>query len=152
MDVAFPEACALDEFLGALFARTGLDYRAYARTALRRRLARHLAAEHLGNLTELRDLVSGDAEALDRLTLALAPPPQPFFRRPAFFATLREEVFPVLRTYPSLTVWHPACGTGEGVYATAMLLAEAGLYARARIYATDASESALAAARRGVYP
>ena len=74
------------------------------------------------------------------------------FRDPSFYRTFRARVVPVLRTYPLLKIWHAGCATGEEVYATAILLAEEGLYERAQIYATDLSPHALEQAKQGVYP
>jgi len=74
------------------------------------------------------------------------------FRDPDFYITLREQIVPLLRTYPFVRVWHAGCSTGEEVYSTAILLHEEGLYDRCRIYATDLSDAVLERARRGIYP
>ena len=59
------------------------------------------------------------------------------FRDPAYFLALREQVVPLLRTYPSLKIWVAGCSAGEEVYSLAILLREEGLLARTLIYATD---------------
>ncbi len=74
------------------------------------------------------------------------------FPAPADVRALRRLVFPLLRTYPTVRIWHPACGAGEEVYGTAIALHEEGLLARCELYATDACEEALASTRLGVYP
>jgi chemotaxis protein methyltransferase CheR len=73
------------------------------------------------------------------------------FRDPAFYLALRREVLPVLRTYPSINVWIPACASGEQAYAMAILLREEGLFERSRIWATEEDERLLEQARTGVY-
>ncbi|WP_343798702.1 hypothetical protein [Bacillus carboniphilus] len=35
------------------------------------------------------------------------------FRDPLFFKQFRKEVVPLLRTYPSIRIWHAGCSTGE---------------------------------------
>ena len=65
------------------------------------------------------------------------------FRDPAYFRALREQVVPLLRTYPSLKVWVAGCSTGEEVYSLAILLREEGLLERTLIYATDINPQAL---------
>lgn len=60
---------------------------------------------------------------------------------------LLEHVAPMLRTYPSVAAWTPACAAGTTPYAAATLLDVAGLLGRARVYASDADEAALGAAR-----
>jgi chemotaxis protein methyltransferase CheR len=65
---------------------------------------------------------------------------------------LRQNVVPVLRTYPFVNLWVAGCATGEEAYSLAILLTEEGLYERARIFATDFNDEALAKAREGIYP
>jgi chemotaxis protein methyltransferase CheR len=61
-------------------------------------------------------------------------------------------VVPVLRTYPFIRIWHAGCSTGEEVYSMAIVLQEAGLYDRCRIYATDMNELVLKKAKAGIFP
>jgi chemotaxis protein methyltransferase CheR len=74
------------------------------------------------------------------------------FRDPQMYVAFREEVVPVLRTYPFVRVWHAGCSTGEEVYSMAILLEEEGLGDRVRIYATDINEKVLQTARAGIFP
>jgi len=85
---------------------------------------------------------------LDDLTVRVSE----VFRDPAFYRAFREQVVPTLRTYPLLKIWHAGCASGEEVFSSAILLAEANLYDRCQIYATDMSPKALELARAGVYP
>jgi chemotaxis protein methyltransferase CheR len=73
------------------------------------------------------------------------------FRNPDQSLAIRREVVPLLRTYPFVRIWHVGCATGEEVYSTAIMLHEEGLYARARIYATDVSESNLVRAQAAAF-
>jgi chemotaxis protein methyltransferase CheR len=65
---------------------------------------------------------------------------------------LRQQVIPLLRTYPFIRVWHAGCSSGEEVYSLAILLQEEGLYDRCRLYATDFSDAIIERAKRGVFP
>lgn len=73
------------------------------------------------------------------------------FRDPAYFRTLRSEVTPVLKTYPSVKIWIAGCSSGEEVWSFAIALAEEGLLERTLIYATDINPDALRIAEAGVY-
>jgi chemotaxis protein methyltransferase CheR len=73
------------------------------------------------------------------------------FRDPTYFRSLREDVIPILRTYPSLKVWVAGCSTGEEVYSLAILLHEEGLLERTLIYATDINPQTLQQAASGIY-
>lgn len=138
--------------LEAIFARHGYDFRNYAPESMQRRLeaaAAKIGAEHLGDLMH-RVLHEPDvfATIFDCLTVRVTE----MFRDPLFYRELRRSVLPILRTYPQLKIWHAGCASGEEVYATAILLTEAGLYDRAQVYATDISGVAVQQTRDGVYP
>jgi chemotaxis protein methyltransferase CheR len=72
------------------------------------------------------------------------------FRDPEFFRELKEQVFPRLATYPLIRIWHAGCATGEEVYSMAILLHEAGLLQRTRIYATDINPVNIEKAKKGI--
>lgn len=74
------------------------------------------------------------------------------FRDPGFYRSFRENVIPILKTYPFLKIWHAGCTTGEEAYSVAILLQEEGLYDRTTIYATDFNQQALAQAKEGIFP
>jgi chemotaxis protein methyltransferase CheR len=74
------------------------------------------------------------------------------FRDPDFYRVFREEVVPLLRTYPFIRIWHAGCSSGEEVYSAAIVLEEEGLLDRARIYATDINDRVLKQAKAGIFP
>jgi chemotaxis protein methyltransferase CheR len=82
----------------------------------------------------------------------LSVPVSEMFRDPDVFRALREQVFPVLASYPQINIWQAGCAKGQEVYSLAILLEEAGLYERTQIYATDFNENALRHAQEGIYP
>jgi chemotaxis protein methyltransferase CheR len=144
------ESLELELLLEGVRRQYGFDLRNHSRPLLVRRLRRHLREERLDTFSALQGRVLHDPEALDGLLRALACPPDALFSDPAFFQAFRTRVVPLLRTYPSIRVWHVGCGSGEDTYALAILLMEEGLWSRCRLYASDASEGLLADARSGV--
>jgi chemotaxis protein methyltransferase CheR len=102
-------------------------------------------------ISQLQDRVLRDGAVLSALLHELAVPVSDLFRDPAFFAAVRREVAPVLRTYPSVKLWVAGCATGEEVWSYLILLEEEGLLDRALVYATDIDLESLRAARAGVY-
>ena len=146
------EAVEIDLLLEGVFRHYGYDFRDYARSSLRRRL-RHLMLNHgLTSISDLTEKVLHDPEWLDRLLAAFSINVSAMFRDPSFYRAFRETVVPILRTYPFVRIWHAGCSTGEEAYSTAILLHEAGLYDRCRIYATDMNEHVLRKARDGIFP
>src|SRR5262249_62316393 len=93
-----------------------------------------------------------DPATTERLLLDLSINVTAMFRDPTFYVAFREQIVPLLRTYPYTRIWVAGCSTGEEVYSLAILLDEEGLYERTRIYATDINESGLERARAGVVP
>jgi chemotaxis protein methyltransferase CheR len=89
---------------------------------------------------------------MERLLLDLSINVTAMFRDPTFYAAFREQVAPMLRTYPFTRIWVAGCSTGEEVYSLSILLHEEDLYDRTRIYATDINEAVLERAREGVFP
>lgn len=82
-----------------------------------------------------------------------------FFREPLLFALLDQWIIPgIVRRAPpgsEIRVWSAGCACGQEAYSLAMLLDEqlqsSGKGLRYRIFATDVSRTALAAAQSGVY-
>ena len=96
-------------------------------------------------LSQLQDRVLHEPAILPALLDFLTVPVSEMFRDPAYFRALREQVVPLLRTYPSLKIWVAGCSTGEEVYSLAILLREEGLldahaHLRHRHQPADAAE------------
>jgi chemotaxis protein methyltransferase CheR len=146
------EEVEIELLLEGVFRHYGYDFRDYAAASIRRRLRHLLTSERLSSVSELSEKVLHDPAWLDRLLAAFSINVSAMFRDPSFYAAFREKLVPILRTYPFVRIWHAGCSTGEEVYSTAILLHEAGLYDRCRIYATDINEAVLRKARNGIFP
>ena len=142
----------LSLLLEGIYRRYGFDFREYAPASLRRRVWRRVHAEGLTTLSALQDRLLHDRACMERLLLDLSINVTAMFRDPTFYIAFRQKVVPILRTYPFTRIWTAGCSTGEEVYSLAILLHEAGVYERTRIYATDINETVLDRARRGVFP
>ncbi|MEY4563174.1 MAG: hypothetical protein RLZZ618_2451 [Pseudomonadota bacterium] len=138
--------------LEAVFLRYQHDFRNYAVTSLRRRMRQAMSRFGCKRLAELQDRVLHEpevfAEMLQYFTVQLSE----LFRDPTYFKAIRDEVVPLLATYPSIKLWVAGCSSGEEVWSMAILLAEEGLLERSLIYATDINPEALRRAEAGVYP
>ena len=146
------ERIEIELLLEGVFRQYGFDFRSYAFASMRRRLWKRVEAEGLTTLSDLQARVLHDSDTMERLLLDLSVNVTAMFRDPYFYSAFRTEVVPLLRTYPFIRIWHAGCSTGEEVYSSAILLHEAGLYDRSRIYATDINEVVLQQARRGIFP
>jgi chemotaxis protein methyltransferase CheR len=130
----------------------GYDFREYAPGPLRRGLATAMARERAPTVSAYQDRVLHDAASMQRFLGAVGVNVTAMYRDPETMRCIRDDVVPMLKTYPSCRVWVAGCSTGEEVYALAILLDEAGVLSRCGIYATDLNEDMLAIARFGTYP
>jgi len=146
------ERIEIELLLEGVFRHYGFDFRSYAYASIRRRLWKRIEAEGLSSISELQALVLHDTAAMERLLLDLSISVTSMFRDPGFYQVFRNEVVPLLRTYPFIRIWLAGCSTGEEVYSTAIVLEEEGLLDRARIYATDINDAVLQQARAGIFP
>jgi chemotaxis protein methyltransferase CheR len=138
--------------LEAIHARYGYDFRQYAQDSMQRRVAAAAAKVGVKHLGELQHRLLHEPELFSSVLDVLTVRVTEMFRDPAFYRELKQLILPILRTYPQLKIWHAGCASGEEVYATAVLLTEAGIYERAQIYATDMSSVAVQQTRDAVYP
>lgn len=145
------ERIEVDLLLEAVYRRYGHDFRDYARASLERRIRQFLPRSGCGSVGEMIGKALRDPEFFARLAGCFSVPVTELFRDPWVFRALREQVVPVLKTWPHFKVWLAGCATGEEAYSLAIVLKEEGLYERAMLYVTDFNEAALAAARDGIY-
>jgi chemotaxis protein methyltransferase CheR len=144
-------AAEVRAFLETLHNRYGYDLRNYAPASMGRRVKRALVRSGMSDLGELQRRIVDDAQLFARILEDLTIRVSEMFRDPGFYAAFRSRVVPVLRTYPSLRIWHSGCAAGEEPYASAIILHEEGLYERTQLYATDLSAQAIEQAKQGIY-
>jgi len=138
--------------LEAVSLRYGYDFREYAIAPLRRSIAAGMAGEGVPTITAYQDRLLHDATSMQRFLGTVGVNVTGMFREADTWRCMREEVIPVLRTFPSVRIWSVGCATGEEVYSLAIVLQEEGLFKKSSIYATDMNEDALAIARVGACP
>jgi len=146
------ERIEIELLLEGIYRHYGFDFRAYAYASIRRRLWKRIEGEGLSTVSALQARVLHEPQLMERLLLDLSINVTAMFRDPTFYRAFRENVVPLLRTYPFIRFWHAGCATGEEVYSMAILLQEEGLYERCRIYATDINEVVLQKAKEGIFP
>lgn len=139
--------------------RTGLDLTEYKSSTLVRRLERRLemvgVSDHAGYVTRL----AASDDEVEFLIESLLIDVTSFFRDKRPFTILENEVIPrLLDTAPpdrDIRIWCAGCASGHEAYSIAILMKEA-LASRAdrrsfKIFATDASRTALTRAGSGIY-
>jgi chemotaxis protein methyltransferase CheR len=146
------EALELELLLEAVYRHYGYDFRNYARTSIRRRVAKLMHEEGLTTISGVQERVLHDQAAWERFLRGMSVSVSAMFRDPHFFLAFREHAVPLLRTYPFIRIWQAGCSLGEEAYSLAILLEEEGLYDRSLIYATDINETLMRRAREAIFP
>lgn len=152
MDSAELEGIEIDLLLEAVFRRYGYDFRQYARASCERRVRLFQQQSGCDSVAALIPRLLHDEALFQGFVSRFSIPVTELFRDPAVYRVLREQVIPVLKTFPFLKIWHAGCATGEEAYSLAILLEEEGLYDRCTLFATDFNDGALEQARLGIYP
>lgn len=137
--------------LEAIYTLYGYDFRRYSKASMRRRILHRLGLSGLSTITEMTGRVLRDRQFFVSLLNDMTVNVTEMYRDPQFYRRFRDEVVPVLKTFPFIKIWHAGCSTGEEIYSMAILLEEEGLYERTMMYATDIDKNVLANAKKGIY-
>ncbi|MBW3507035.1 protein-glutamate O-methyltransferase CheR [Pseudomonas sp. NKUCC02_KPG] len=135
----------------AIYLKYSYDFRDYSGASIKRRVNHALRQFDCGTISALQERILHDPTAFMQLLQFLTIPVSEMFRDPEHFLAIRQEVVPILKTYPSLKIWIAGCSTGEEVYSMAILLREEGLLDRTIIYATDINPRSLEKAKQGIF-
>jgi two-component system CheB/CheR fusion protein len=150
---------AFEALLDFLKRSRGFDFTGYKRTSLERRFQRRMNAVGCGSYGDYHDFLEVHPEEYEQLFNTLLINVTEFFRDPAAWDHLRDDVLPKLLAAKAddepIRVWSAGCSSGQEPYSAAMLLAEQlghdAYVERVKIYATDIDEEALALARLAIY-
>ncbi len=150
-DFSTIENIELELLLQAVFLQYGYDFRNYSRAHVKRRVKHQMVQEGVKSISELQDKILHDRNNFERLVRTLSINVTEMFRNPEFYRSVRENVLPILKTYPYLKIWHAGCASGEEVYSFAIMLKEEGLLERTQIYATDFNPDVIQQAGKGIF-
>lgn len=148
--------------LDLLRAKTPHDFRLYKEGTLQRRIERRmgLASVDPADMHRYLEMLQNDQGEVDRLVKDLLINVTSFFRDPAVFEFLAEQIVPDLVQGRSpdrpLRIWVAGCSTGEETYSLAMLfnerIAATKRNVKLQVFASDVDPEAVADAREGLYP
>jgi len=142
----------IDILLDDIWNIYGYNFKSYAKASIRRRINRLYSLDKFPSFAEFRFRLSKDENYLRRFIEEITVNVTEMFRDPSFYASLKQQVFPVLATYPFIRIWHAGCSTGEEVYSMAICLKEAGLLHKSILYATDINPLVVQKAASGIFP
>lgn len=130
----------------------GYDFLEYSHASIKRRITRLYSLDSFVSFAEFRYAVRTDKQYFKRFLEEITVNVTEMFRDPTFYKSLRNDVLPVLGTYPFIRIWVAGCSTGEEAYSLAIVLKELDLLNKSLIYATDINPSVLEKAKKGMFP
>jgi chemotaxis protein methyltransferase CheR len=142
----------IPSLLEAVYEKYGYDFRQYSKAHIKRRIMNRLKMSGLEDVSQMQSMVLNDEIFASKLLQDLSITVTEMFRDPGCYKSIRENIIPILKTYPFIKIWHAGCSTGEEAYSMAIILYEEGLYDKTTIYATDYNQQALNYAKEGIYP
>ena len=138
---------------------TNVDFGQYKQSTIRRRIGRRLFVHNFRTLREYVDFLGTHPAEIDALYRDVLINVTSFFREPEMFRALTTAISQCVQNRTGdepFRVWVPGCATGEEAYSLAITVFEvlqaSGRGAAMQVFGTDISESAIDAARAGVYP
>lgn len=159
---ATPEwtTAAGERVFALLRARTNHDFSNYKPSTVQRRIARRMALHRCPDLDAYLHLLTGSPDEVDCLFDDLLIGVTSFFRDPAVFQVLADNVVTKILLSPpektTLRVWSAGCSTGEEAFSLAMVLNEKitaiDKKHKVQVFATDIDKKAITTARAARYP
>jgi chemotaxis methyl-accepting protein methylase len=152
----------LDKIVILLRTHTGHDFSLYKKNTLYRRIERRMGLHQIDRIAHYVRYLQENAQERDLLFKELLIGVTSFFRDPAAWTELREQILPaLLASRPDggqLRAWAAGCSTGEEAYSLGIAFKEALVELSPvrpfslQIFATDLDRDAIDKARQGVYP
>jgi two-component system CheB/CheR fusion protein len=151
---------AFADIIDLLAAKTPHDFSLYKQGTLQRRIERRMAMAGLDSSARYLGVLREDSTERELLAKDLLINVTHFFRDPAAFDLLGEQIIPELVQRQTLDrplrIWVPGCSTGEEAYSITMLfleqIAAAKRNIKLQVFASDIDADCVAFARNGIYP
>jgi len=154
------EEQSFTRILSLLRGVSGIDFRLYKPTTIRRRIARRMLLHRFASLTEYAAFLQENPQELGDLQEDALINVTRFFRDAPVFEALKQSILPRIfegrKPQQQVRVWVAGCSTGEEVYSIAICMLEyltgQPFEPPIQIFATDASDRNIQKARSGIFP
>ena len=151
---------ALKKIFILLRAQTSHDFSQYKLSTINRRIERRMAVNQIATIEGYVKHLQQKPAEVEALFHDMLIGVTNFFRDPAAFTIIEEQIIPKLFTGKDadyvIRIWIPGCSTGEEAYSLAILLTECQEAMKrsfkVQVFATDIDSQAIATARAGLYP
>ncbi len=116
-----------EKFKEQVFRKTGINLSAYKERQMKRRIESLIKRNNYNTYDDYYNAVVKDSKLFDEFINYLTINVSEFFRNPAQWKVLKDEIFPYLLSNNGkrkLKVWSAACSTGEEPYSLVMALSD----------------------------
>jgi two-component system CheB/CheR fusion protein len=150
----------LDKIIVLLRDQTGNDFSLYKKNTLLRRIERRISIHRIDNIDNYLRFLKENPVEVEILFKELLIGVTGFFRDPAVWAKLQQEILPdlinKLDESQIFRAWVTGCSTGEEAYSLALSLKmiqdqTKKYHLKFQIFATDLDQDAIEKARKGVF-
>lgn len=132
---------------------TGIDLNFYKENQMKRRIDNFISKHPVSGYCEFLELLKQNSKIYDDFITHLTINVSEFYRNPAQWQTLENEILPQLlnKFQTPLKIWSAACSTGDEPYSLAMVLGEFLPFDKFQILATDLDLEVLDKAKKGFF-
>ncbi|MBT0652869.1 chemotaxis protein CheB [Geomobilimonas luticola] len=155
------ELSALDKIVILLRSESGNDFSLYKKSTLYRRIERRMGIHQIDSIAAYVRYLQANHQELELLFKEFLIGVTSFFRDPAAWETLKNDVIPaMLASHPEggvLRAWSAGCSTGEEAYSLAIIFKEVleslnpPVHFTLQLFATDLDREAIDKARQGLF-
>ncbi len=128
----------------------GYDFSDYSLKSFLRRVEKVLYDNKMDIYT-LTNAIKIDSNFLEQVVKDITVNTTEIFRDPSVWQIIKYRVLPKLHAQKEINIWHAGCSIGLEVYSMEILLYEAGLLDKTKIYATDINSDVLKTAEEGIF-
>jgi chemotaxis protein methyltransferase CheR len=95
----------LEELLELIHVKYGYDFRDYSKASMHRRVSRFMDDAGFKTLYDLKLNIINSKDVFDFFLQRVTVNVTEMFRDPAFYKALKQDVIPVLATFPIIKIW-----------------------------------------------
>src|SRR4051812_3802570 len=94
----------------------GYDFTNYSRASMQRRISRFMDDAGFKTSDDLKYHLQNDQKVFDFFLQRITVNVTEMFRDPEFYKVIRQQVLPMIASYPIIKIWHAGCSSGEEVF------------------------------------
>lgn len=142
-----------EDFKKEFLILSKIDLNSYKENQMKRRIDNFISKKQCAGYVDFFNMIKKDREVYDMFITYLTINVSEFYRNPAQWRTLENDIIPHLIAVfgKRLRIWSAACSTGDEPYSLAMVMSDFMPLSQVEIIATDLDKEVLSKAKKGWY-